>query len=103
MMQSSAESIAFRKCYGVLCSGIQTPKSLIPQLYSDDVLTMDKREELMRQPQPTSLLLDVVEKKIMANPKVFHDFVRLLEKERVMQELCNQLNKAYGEEFYNSP
>ena len=91
---SSAESVAFRECYGALYAGIQSPVTLVPHLYAARVLTAEKRDELMNHDKPIALLLEVVEQQIKTKPQVFHDFVKLLANEGVMQELCDLLDKA---------
>ena len=101
MQPASAESLAFRKCYGSLYSGIQSPKDLVPHLYSAEILTGAKKDELMSHAKPITPLLDALEQQIKANPKVFHDFVTLLGREGgVTKTLCELLNDTYGEKYY---
>ena len=91
---SSPESVAFRECYGALYDGIQSPVTLVPHLYSARVLTVEKRDELMNHDKPIAPMLEAVEQQIKTKPQVFHDFVKLLANEGVMQELCDLLDKA---------
>ena len=85
----------------MLCNGLQSAEALIPELYSEEVIGVDKRNELQDETKPAEQkrkLVAAVEAQVNQNPKVFYTFLNLLDREEgVMEHLCSQLRSSLGE------
>ena len=97
---ASAEYYSFKKHFADLSDGIQNPTSLANRMFSADLLSRETRRrisELTLTEQKVSTLLDATETMISLHPQNFYTFVDELEKDSLMQHLCDKLRSTCGE------
>ena len=93
----SAEYQSFRTNFADLSDTIQNPKTLASRLYSADMLSRERRnniESLQLPVEQIGQLLDAVEGQIKMDSQNFYKFVDELEKDGSMRHLCDKMRRS---------
>ena len=98
--QMSAEYQSFRRHFADLSESIQNPTTLASRLYSADILSRERRNNigsLQLSVEQIGQLLDAVEGQIKVDSQNFYKFVDELEKDSPMHHLCDKMRSTCGE------
>ena len=101
----SAEQQSFRRHFADLSESIQNPTTLASRLYSADMLSRERRNNigsLHLSVEQIGQLLDAVEGQIKVDSRKFYKFVDELEKDSSMCHLCDKMRSTCGEPFDNA-
>ena len=96
----SAEYQSFKRHFADLSESIQDPATLASRLYSADMLSRERRNNISSLQLPVEQigqLLDAVEGQIKVDSRNFYKFVDVLEEESTMCHLCDKMKLTYGE------
>ena len=97
---SSVELRSFKEHYTVLLMSICNPVELSRSLFSTNLLShymLQAIHSLKKPVQQIVKLLDTVEIQISLDPCKFNKFVDVLEEDRSLQHLCDELRSTCGE------
>ena len=95
-----AEYQSFRRHFADLSESIQNPTTLASRLYSADILSRERRNNigsLQLSVEQIGQLLDAVEGQIKVDSQNFYKFVDELEKDSPMHHLCDEMRSTCGE------
>ena len=98
--QMSAEYQSFRRHFADLSESIQNPTTLASRLYSADMLSRERRNNigsLQLSVEQIGQLLNAVEGQIKMDSQNFYKFVDELEKDSPMSHLCDRMRSTCGE------
>ena len=98
----SAEYRSFQCHYAGLFESISNPTTLAARLFSAGLLSRDTRKKIagrgLADSEKVSEILDAIETTIKLEPRNFSNFVKELEKDSTLRELCSKLKSTCGED-----
>jgi hypothetical protein len=99
--QMSVEQRAFRRCHQVFHDGVD-PTSLVPVLYSNNLLTREERERAIHSTatdrERIQAILTALERRISIEPSPFHVMLAALMSEPALNAVGRKIKAIYDEE-----
>ena len=95
-MALSPESVAFKRNYSLLSNRLYDPSGLVPNLYSEDVITRRAREDFFdsqSQVNKRHILLNELERSIEQDSENFDKFLTALKTDPATVKLAQQLDE----------
>lgn len=95
-MALSPESVAFKRNYSLLSNRLYDPSGLVPNLYSEDVITRRTVEDFFHSQSPVNkrhILLNELERSIEHDSENFDKFLTALKTDPATVKLAQQLDE----------
>ena len=100
---TSPESRAIRQHYSNLQKAIRDPLGLSAELFSKHLIDDETMEKARLMPQTikekADVLLIEVNRTVNAQPRLFHDFVKVLNEDELLQKVAETLEATYCKQF----